>query len=164
MKNIKIFILLVLFIGAKQIEQNDKVCFVIDGLEGVIFLTGGDMGLDLDAEGYERANTSVKEVLKVDSLAYVYVKNKSKHELVQQGFDDCPIIHSNWKEYKRQVISYKDPKTRHRIVWIHYIHESTLGRHTGWKNNWVLISGGCSKYWYVRYDTFEDEFLSYVIN
>ncbi len=143
--------------------QTDRVCFDIDNVEGVIFLKGGDVGLS--GLALKRSLTNVQEVLKIDSLVKLFIDSQSVEKgLVQQGFDGCPVISKAWKDYYRQVIKYEDEESGHQIIWIQYVHKSQVDINPNWKENWVIVFGGCSYYWRVKYDIDSQRFFSFVIN
>lgn len=139
------------------------ICFDIDSVQGVIFLEGGNRGLGKVVS--ERSTTNVEEVLHIDSLAKCFVDKRSAgRNLPQQGYESCPIILKSWKNYKRQIIKYIDQKTGDQILWFQYIHEQVISEHPDWKENWVLISGGCSNYWQIKYNLKSKRFFDFVIN
>lgn len=152
-----------LFACVQSVGQTNTICFDIDDIQGVVFLKGGDEGLgQLVAK---KIPVGVEEVLSVDSLVKYFINNRSSEGgLPQQGYGGCPVISKSWNDYQRQVIKYEDKESSTQILWIQYIHKQVLDDHPNWKENWVLVSGGCSNYWQIRYDVKSKKLFDFSIN
>lgn len=156
-------LILVLIAGCSINAQPSKnLYFNKNGVEGVIFSSVDVPGMDKIASGW--TNVQPDEVLKVDSMAKLFVIKKSKGSFPQQGFDNCPIIYKNWNEYYRQVVGYRDKKTNDEIILIQYVYKSMEKEHLNWKDQWVLVSGGCSNYWQISYNKRTQKLFGWAIN
>lgn len=114
----------------------------------------------------KRFTPSVSEVLCVDSLAFRYVERKNKKGLKQQNSENCPIIHENRNNYYRQVAGYIDPKSGDEIIYINYFWKELAKDkfHNTWLEEWLVVWGGCSKYWLIEYNRRKKKIVNFSIN
>ena len=160
--------------GDEKHYYNIAKYYNINNIEYVLFSRYPDYLINETYPEYTKI-TSIDKVLKVDSLAYEYVK-KQKH-MPGQGYNDCPIIKDNWENYGRQVICYLEKKGKRKydeIIQINYIHNSEIaqlkkdydlyGFDSNWKETWLYVSGGCSFYFHIYYNVNKGKIVDFVVN
>lgn len=162
----RVFILLIILLFSTTFRlkgQPDRLYFNVEGVEGVIFPDGAIMANWVTISKFSVID--LEEILYVDSLARQFILSYfTDSSLVQQGFDNCPIISESWNEYKRQIIKYVDDKSGDQILMIQYLHNQVLSHHPKWQESWNLTSGGCSNYWGIEFNLKSKELFNFYIN
>ena len=158
------FLLAIPFVFTSLCAQpGNPIYFHKGGVEGVIFNVNYVHGFKKYAS--ESISIDVNEVLRVDSLAYIYILEMApKNPHLIGGWEGCPRIPDSWNDYYRQVVSYRDIKTNDEIIYIHYVHKDEEKDFPNWSTKWVSISGGCSNFVTVIYNNTKKEIVQWGIN
>ena len=149
--------------------------YKIDSIEYAIFPKLSKYVMNDTYPQYTKS-VPIAKVLQVDSLAFEFVK-KQKY-MPNQGFNGCPIIKENWRNYCRQVICYLDKKGKRKydeIIRIQYIHIERVkefekiyklygGFETNWKKQWIYVNGGCSFIFHIFYDVKKGKIVDFIVN
>lgn len=142
------------------------------GFRGVIFPKEYNLVQKIipDHINTQRFTPTVKEVFYIDSLAFLYVKNKNKESLKeyggyeQQGGNQCPVIHENWNNYIRQAIGYINHNEDKMILINYFWKDLVREKHFYWLEEFAFVQGGCSDYWQILYNKTNDKIVRWSIN
>lgn len=121
-------------------------------IESVIFSKDADCFLcNL---GVSRFTPTLQEINEAEEILKKNIKS-ANDPMYNQG-EECPIIHENLKNYRRQYYGYIDNKG-HKILHVNFLwaRYSVIDRLKGnytddsesWKKQRVIILDGCSHYW-----------------
>ncbi|MDR2854017.1 MAG: hypothetical protein LBV31_01785 [Prevotellaceae bacterium] len=138
-------------------------------IEGVIFLKNADCFLCLGNK--KRFSPTLTDIQKAETILKQNIK-KENNPLINQG-DNCPVIHKNLANYRRQYFGYVD-ENGNKIIYITFywnkytildrLKEYEKVANDTWKTEKSMVLDGCSHYWEININLDKQELFGLGIN
>jgi hypothetical protein len=138
-------------------------------IEGVIFLKNADCFLCLGDR--ERFSPTLTEIQKAENILKQNIKAENS-QLINQG-NNCPVIHKNLMNYKRQYFGYFDENGNKIIYITFYWNKYTIfdrlkgyekAENDTWKIEKSMVLDGCSHYWEINVNLDKQELFGLKVN
>ncbi len=166
----RLILLLILTATFELPAQNGKV---VKGnkYKGAIFASDYQMPYTSDPPSELRFTPTPEEVAKLERQLKKEIRSINKNK-PNQGKHYGPVIHRNLNKYVRQYIGIITPKGD-RVVCVNFIWNSLnvferIKGYSLWaedfKEEWLVIHDGGSKYWQINYNLNTSEFGNFYVN
>ncbi|MBF9254391.1 hypothetical protein I2I11_13885 [Pontibacter sp. 172403-2] len=151
-------------------EPTDETVLVSNQrYRGVIFKEKADCFLCRFGEN--RFTPSIEDILAAEEILRLNIKEENK-PLVNQG-EDCPIIHRNLDNYRRQYFGFIN-EAGERVIYINLswdkytIFDRLKGYEkqddVSWKHQREMVLDGCSNHWEIKVNLTAKELFDLHIN
>ncbi|WKN44485.1 hypothetical protein [Tunicatimonas pelagia] len=175
MKTVHLMILIGLYSSCKAslkiVEQPTRYSTVVEGesFQGVIF--SEDTECTYCFQGEKRFSPTLYNVQEAEEVLKDNLRQENA-EKVNQG-KNCPVIHKNLNNYRRQYFGYINQKGDSIIYtifeWSRYsisdrIRGAIEDNSEDWKKEMVLDLDGCSRYWTINIDITEEKLFNLRVN
>ena len=153
-----LFVIVIMF--ATMIAKCQVKDFRLDGFQGAIFSKNEIMTIE---DSISRWNPTQRETEQVMKILNDFLKEEFESgNLMNQGFDNCPVIYKKRKRYFYQIFGTKNGKDED------IIHVNAIWKSPGMKNKYnkqyVGILDGCSHYWSLDVNHKTGNVTNFVIN
>ena len=153
------------------VEQPTQYSTVVasKGFQGAVFSEDTDCMYCFQSE--KRFSPALRDIQEAEEVLKDILRQENE-EKFNQG-KNCPVIHKNLNNYRRQYFGYINQEGDSIIYtifeWNRY---SILDRSRGlvkdnsenWKKEMVLNFDGCSRYWTINIDITEEEVFDLRVN
>ncbi|RAI94088.1 hypothetical protein [Algoriphagus yeomjeoni] len=166
----RILIVMVLITIAQVLVAQENINVNEKRYKGIIFSATYEIPYQTNPPSELRFTPTIKEVRKLENHLQRKIKSINQDQPNQQ--EGAPVIHRNLNNYVRQYIGYITPEGE-RIIYVNFLWSklNIIEKSKGYslladdyKEEWLQVFDGGSRYWQLRYNLNSDEFFGFSVN